>query len=129
MRTPLPADMFDELCPSSVSPIRFGDKWAGMIIRCLEGGPRRFSELRVALRNVTPKSLTQSLRSLERSGLISRHEQHRSVEYALTPLGRSLLGPIAAACAWAEEHWDELVDAHEAAYQATRESSAYPATA
>lgn len=111
--------MFDELCPSSVSPIRFGDKWAGMIIRCLEDGPRRFSELRVPLRNVTPKSLTQSLRGLERSGLISRHEQARSVEYALTPLGRSLLAPMAAACAWAEDHWDELVDAHEAAYQAT----------
>ncbi|RFU43142.1 transcriptional regulator [Actinomadura logoneensis] len=120
MREPLKADMFDELCPSPLTPIRVGDKWAGMIIRCLEDGPRRFSELRVPLRGITPKSLTHSLRTLEQSGFVSRQERSRSVEYALTPLGRSLLEPLNAACAWAEEHWDELVDAHEAAYQASR---------
>ncbi|WP_026413741.1 winged helix-turn-helix transcriptional regulator [Actinomadura oligospora] len=123
MRTPLTADMFDELCPTPLSPIRVGDKWAGMIIRCLEDGPRRFSELRVPLRDITPKSLTHSLRALEQRGLVSRNEQPRSVEYALTPLGRSLLEPLNAACAWAEEHWDELVDAHEAAYQETRHTA------
>ena len=57
--------MFDELCPSSLNPIRFGDKWAALIIRCLEHGPRRFSELRVPLHRVTPKVLTRSLRSLD----------------------------------------------------------------
>ncbi|GAB3900092.1 hypothetical protein GCM10027612_61150 [Microbispora bryophytorum subsp. camponoti] len=72
MREPLPADMFDELCPSSLNPIRIGDKWAPLIIRCLEQGPRRFSELRVPLKRVTPKVLTQSLRSLERDGLVRR---------------------------------------------------------
>jgi DNA-binding HxlR family transcriptional regulator len=115
MREPLPADMFDELCPSSLTPIRFGDKWAGLIIRCLEDGPRRFSELRVPLRRVTPKMLTQSLRGLERDGLVKRTVRGPQVEYALTPLGRSLLGPIAVACAWAEEHWEELLDARESA--------------
>jgi DNA-binding HxlR family transcriptional regulator len=115
-RQPLPADMFDELCPSSVVPFRFGDKWAGLVIRCLEDGPRRFSELRVPLRRVTPKVLTQSLRGLERDGLISRTVYPGSlphVEYALTPLGRSLLEPLNAACAWAEDHLDELLDAQE----------------
>jgi DNA-binding HxlR family transcriptional regulator len=115
-RRPLPADMFDELCPSSLLPFRFGDKWAALIIRCLEDGPRRFSELRVPLRRVTPKVLTQSLRGLERGGLISRTASPGAeprVEYALTPLGRSLLEPLEAACAWADEHWDELLDAHE----------------
>jgi DNA-binding HxlR family transcriptional regulator len=72
VREPLPADMFEELCPSSLNPIRFGDKWAALIIRCLEPGPRRFSELRVPLRRVSPKVLTQSLRSLERDGLVKR---------------------------------------------------------
>ncbi|MET8040679.1 helix-turn-helix domain-containing protein [Micromonospora sp. NPDC005215] len=116
MRQPLPADMFDELCPSSLNPIRFGDKWAALIIRCLEQGPRRFSELRVPLRRVTPKVLTQSLRSLERDGLITRTVVAgvaRHVEYELTPVGRSMLEPIAAACAWTERHWDELLDARE----------------
>jgi DNA-binding HxlR family transcriptional regulator len=115
-RRPLPADMFDELCPSSLLPFRFGDKWAALVMRCLEDGPRRFSELRVPLHRVTPKVLTQSLRGLERGGLISRTASpgpQPRVEYTLTPLGRSLLEPLAAACAWADEHWDELLDAHE----------------
>ncbi|MEV4377339.1 helix-turn-helix domain-containing protein [Streptosporangium sp. NPDC049644] len=115
---PLRADMFDELCPSDLSPVRFGDKWAGMIIRCLERGPRRFSELRVPLRRVTAKVLTQSLRSLERDGLILRTAHAgpvQRVEYELTPLGRSMLEPMNAACAWSAEHWDELLEAREAA--------------
>ncbi|MFF4218715.1 winged helix-turn-helix transcriptional regulator [Streptomyces nondiastaticus] len=117
MREPLPADMFDELCPSSLNPVRFGDKWAALVIRCLEHGPRRFSELRVPLRRVTPKVLTQSLRSLERDGLIKRTVHAGAaprVEYELTPLGLSMLQPLDAACAWVAEHWDELLDAREA---------------
>jgi DNA-binding HxlR family transcriptional regulator len=116
MREPLPADMFDELCPSSLNPIRFGDKWAALVIRCLEHGPRRFSELRVPLSRVTPKVLTQTLRALERDGLIERTVRPGAaphVEYALTPLGRSMLEPLAVACAWTERHWDELLDARE----------------
>ncbi|ONH35095.1 winged helix-turn-helix transcriptional regulator [Protofrankia coriariae] len=93
MKEPLRADMFDELCPSLLNPIRFGDKWAALILRCLEDGPRRFSELRVPLSRVTPKVLTQSLRSLERDGLITRTvldaRTTAHVEYELTALGRS----------------------------------------
>jgi DNA-binding HxlR family transcriptional regulator len=123
MRQPLPADMFDELCPSSLNPIRFGDKWAALIIRCLEHGPRRFSELRVPLRRVTPKVLTQSLRSLERDGLVKRIVYAAltpHVEYELTPVGRSMLEPMAIACSWAEQHWNELLDARESYDNGTR---------
>jgi DNA-binding HxlR family transcriptional regulator len=108
--------MFDPICPSGLSPVRIGDKWAGMIIRCLEQGPRRFSEIRAPLRGVTAKVLTRSLRTLERNGLIARTVRTgppRQVEYELTPLGRSLLEPMAVLCAWAEEHWDELLDARD----------------
>ncbi|MQY05735.1 hypothetical protein ACRB68_38120 [Actinomadura sp. RB68] len=105
--------MFDPVCPSTLSPFRFGDKWTPLVIRCLEDGPRRFSELRVPLRGVTAKVLTTTLRNLQRDGFVSRAEHGRQVEYALTPLGRSMLGPINEACAWAEEHWDELLDARE----------------
>ncbi|WP_432085761.1 winged helix-turn-helix transcriptional regulator [Streptomyces sp. bgisy095] len=118
MTEPLDPDMFDPVCPSDLSPIRFGDKWAGMIIRCLEQGPRRFSELRIPLHGITAKVLTQSLRTLERDGLVTRTVHTgpaRRVDYALTPLGRSLLAPMATACDWAAEHWDELIDAREAA--------------
>ncbi len=103
--------MFDPVCPSGLSPIKIGDKWAGMIVRCLEGGPRRFSELRVPLRGVTAKVLTKSLRTLERDGIITR----TGVDYALTDLGRSMIDPMNVACEWAAEHWDELIDAREAA--------------
>lgn len=130
-RRPLPADMFDELCPSSLLPFRCGDKWAALVIRCLEDGPRRFSELRVPLRRVTPKVLTQSLRGLERGGLISRTVSPGAeprVGYALTPLGRSLLEPLEAACAWADEHWDELLDAHEQ-YATSPDPACYEARA
>ena len=109
--------MFDPVCPSDLSPIRIGDKWAGMVVRCLEHGPRRFSELRVPLRGVTAKALTKSLRGLERDGFVERTARPgpvRHVEYRLTPLGRSLLHPLDAACAWARAHWDELIDAREA---------------
>ncbi|WP_405677106.1 helix-turn-helix transcriptional regulator [Streptomyces sp. NBC_01511] len=117
MTEPLDPDMFDPVCPSTLSPIRFGDKWAGLIIRCLERGPRRFSELRIPLRGITAKVLTQSLRALERDGLIARTphpEPVRRVDYTLTPLGRSFLVPMDAACAWTGEHWEELLDAREA---------------
>ncbi|GAA3007119.1 hypothetical protein GCM10017559_31460 [Streptosporangium longisporum] len=109
--------MFDTVCPSGLAPIRFGDKWAGMIIRCLQDGPRRFSELRVPLRGITAKVLAGSLRTLVRDGLIVRTAHPaptQRVEYALTPLGRSMIGPMDAACAWTREHWDELLDAREA---------------
>jgi DNA-binding HxlR family transcriptional regulator len=88
-----------------------------MIIQCLEDGPRRFSELRVPLRNITSKVLTHSLRALERDGFIVRTVHAgpaRHVEYELTSLGRSLLDLLDAAHAWAEAHLDELIDAHEA---------------
>jgi DNA-binding HxlR family transcriptional regulator len=113
---PLDPEMFDPICPSNLSPIRVGDKWTGMIIRCLEAGPRRFSELRIPLHGATAKTLTQSLRKLEQDGLVIRAVHNgtgRRVEYQLSALGRSLLAPMKAACSWAEEHWDELLDARE----------------
>ena len=118
MLAPLDPDMFDPACPSSLSPVRVGDKWGAMLVRCLADGPRRFSELRVPLRGITAKVLTSSLRTLERDGYVTRTEvpgRERRVEYALTDLGRSLLTPLDAVCAWAGEHWDELLDAADAA--------------
>lgn len=114
---PLDPEMFDPVCPSPLVPFRIGDKWAALILRCLQDGPRRFSELKVPLREITAKSLTQSLRGLERDGFVARTEYEtpaRRVEYALTPLGRGLLDPLDAACEWTREHWDELLDAQEA---------------
>lgn len=110
--TPLRADMFEEICPSTLLPIRMDDKWAPLVIRCLEAGPRRFSELRVPIR-ASAKALTTSLRRLERDGFVSRTVEGRSVTYALTPLGQSLLVQLDTWCSWAAEHWDELLDARD----------------
>ena len=89
------------------------------IIACLrDGGPRRFSELQAALRGVTPKVLTESLRAMLRDGLVSRtayEEIPPRVEYALTPLGRTLLEPMAACCAWSAQHLPAVHAAREAA--------------
>jgi DNA-binding HxlR family transcriptional regulator len=115
----LDPDMFDPACPFRAMPIRIGDKWAAMIILCLERGPRRFSELRVPLRRIAAKVLAESLRALERDGMVTRtayDEIPQRVEYELTPLGRSLLEPIAAARRWSERHMRDLLDAR-AAYR------------
>ncbi|WP_405063678.1 helix-turn-helix transcriptional regulator [Kribbella sp. NBC_01505] len=111
----LRADMFEEICPSTLLPFRIGpDKWSAAVIRCLEDGPRRFSELRVPLARVTPKVLTQSLRALERDGFVRRTEQPRRVTYELTDLGHGLLKQLYILCDWTSDHWDELLDAREA---------------
>ncbi|MDO3700166.1 helix-turn-helix domain-containing protein [Micromonospora sp. C28SCA-DRY-2] len=110
----LDADMFDPMCPSSALPFQVGDKWTGMVVRCLEHGPRRFGELRAPLRTVTPKVLTETLRAMERDGLVTRtayEENPPRVEYALTPLGRSLLTLIEAARVWTREHLPDLLAA------------------
>jgi DNA-binding HxlR family transcriptional regulator len=92
-------------------PFKVGDKWSWLILRCLEAGPRRFSELKVPLRGITSKVLAQSLRAMERDGLLTRTEYDENpprVEYELTLLGHSLFGPMDVACAWAREHLHQV---------------------
>jgi DNA-binding HxlR family transcriptional regulator len=116
MRKPFADDMFDG-CTDVDPPVRVGDKWTPKILRCLEDGPRRFTELRRPLRGVTAKVLTESLRAMERDGLVRRtpyDERPPRVEYRLTDLGRSLLAVQDVACAWTAAHLPELVAAREA---------------
>lgn len=116
MRTSLPRDMFEDCLPGP-TPVRVGDKWTARLIACLQDGPRRFSELQVPLHMVSPKVLTESLRSMERSGLLTRTtypEIPPRVEYELTDLGRSLQVPLRAACAWSAEHLDDVLAARAA---------------
>ncbi|MEU6880517.1 helix-turn-helix domain-containing protein [Streptomyces sp. NPDC046712] len=118
---PLRPDMFrDPDCSDRAQPFRVGGKWTAMVLRCLEDGrPRRFSELRVPLHWITPKVLTETLRAMERDGFLLRvvHEENPPrVEYTLTALGRSLLGPLDTTCAWARAHVPEVTEAR-AAYE------------
>lgn len=114
MRQPIPDDYFDPACPSSAMPIRVGEKWGGMVIVLLEDGPRRFTELKRPMRAVTSKVLTETLRSLERDGMVTRTayaEVPPRVEYELTDLGRTLLGPIQACREWAAANLPALLEA------------------
>jgi DNA-binding HxlR family transcriptional regulator len=114
MTASLSPDMFDPACPSTVMPFQIGDKWTAMLVLCLEHGPRRFNELRVPLRTISPKVLSETLRAMERDGLVTRDaydENPPRVEYSLTPLGRSLLALVDAARAWCTDHLDDLLAA------------------
>ena len=118
MTASLSPDMFDAACPATSIPFQIGDKWTAMVVLCLVDGPRRFSELRIPLRTVSPKVLAETLRSMERDGLVTRSaydENPPRVEYELTPLGRSLLALVDAGRAWCTAHLDDLLAARAAA--------------
>lgn len=84
-----------------------GSKWSVLVVLHLEPGSKRFSELRRSIGGITQKSLTSTLRELERDGLIERVLTPTippRVDYALTPLGTTLLEPLKALTSWALEN-------------------------
>ncbi len=99
-------DAFDaEACPVRDVLSHLGDKWTTLIMIALAARPRRFSEVQRAVPDVSKRMLTQTLRDLERDGLIFRQvfpTKPPSVEYRLSPLGLSLLEPLAQLVSWAE---------------------------
>jgi DNA-binding HxlR family transcriptional regulator len=119
------ADIMDPECPSRIVFQRIGDKWASVVVQVLAVGPVRFSELRKHVNVITPKVLTQTLRTLERDGLITRTvfaQVPPRVDYQLTELGRSLLGPLAILREWAESNVPSILDARDA-YDDAREAT------
>lgn len=92
-------------CPVREVLDHIAAKWTTLILICLAVTPRRFSEVRRALPDISKRMLTQTLRDLERDGMITRHvfpTKPPSVEYRLSPLGQSVLGPLAGLVEWAE---------------------------
>lgn len=86
------------------------NKWRITVLHLLRGGPLRTSELQTAMTEVAPKVLTETLRGMERDGLIARSVLRAvpaHVEYELTPMGRSLLAPLRELCLWAKAHVGE----------------------
>jgi len=97
---------------------RVGDKWSLHVIHLLGGGTRRFSDLRRMIDGISQRMLTVTLRGLERDGLVVRTVHPTvppRVDYALTPLGRTLLDTACTLVTWADEHVAEI-DAAQAAY-------------
>ncbi|MFD6068950.1 MULTISPECIES: winged helix-turn-helix transcriptional regulator [Amycolatopsis] len=109
-----PADVYSAPCPSRQVLDRIADKWTALIVGCLSTGTKRYSELRAAIDGVSEKMLTQTLRGLERDGLVSRTVHPTvppKVEYTLTTLGGTLSAPLAVIRDWAEAHINEINDA------------------
>ena len=103
-------------CDAGACPIRdvldrLGDRWTVLVLKELEDGTLRFGEIRSRIADVSQRMLAQTLRRLERDGLVSRRV-HPSipprVDYTLTPLGHSLLQPLGEMIRWAVANHDAV---------------------
>jgi DNA-binding HxlR family transcriptional regulator len=109
---PVPGgDPYQAGCPTRRILDRIGDRWTVLVVSVLGDGDARFSELGRRIEGVSQKMLTQTLRGLERDGLVRRTvypEVPVRVEYALTEAGRTLLEPLCALQKWAIEHLSDV---------------------
>jgi DNA-binding HxlR family transcriptional regulator len=90
---------------------RVGDKWTLLVIRALADGPLRFGAILTAVPGISQRMLTRTLRLLERDGMVDRRafaEVPPRVEYELTGVGRTLIGPVSALVAWTTDHHDHI---------------------
>lgn len=104
-------NVFQRQCGSQQVLGLIANKWTALVICSLGPGPLRYSELRRQIGGVSQKMLTQTLRNLERDGLVSRRVYPvvpPKVEYSLSSLGRTLFDPLKAICHWSEQHLAEL---------------------
>lgn len=110
---------YEQGCPTRRILDRIGDKWTVLIVGALEEDTLRFSELRRRIEGISQKMLTQTLRSLEEDGLVTRTvtaEVPVRVEYRLTDAGQSLRVPLKALEDWSIDHLGQVLDA-QAAHQ------------
>jgi DNA-binding HxlR family transcriptional regulator len=107
--------VYDDSYPTRRLLELIGDKWTPIVVYILGQGTKRYGELRRHLPDVSKKMLTQTLRALERDGLLNRRvyaEVPPRVDYDLTPLGRVFLEPVTSLCGWAQAHQADLETAH-----------------
>ena len=119
-------DPYERDCPTRQVLDRIGDRWTVLIVGSLDVGPQRFSEVARRVDGISQKMLTQTLRGLERDGIVTRTiypEIPPRVEYELTELGRSLQAPLRALENWATEHTDTILAAHARADHAAPQPS------
>lgn len=104
-------------CPTRLVLDRVADKWTVLLLGQLWNGPVRFNRLRRGIEGLSQKVLAQTLRKLERDGLITRTAFPTvpvTVEYALTPLGRTLAEAVEPLRLWAESHIEDVTRAQQA---------------
>ncbi|MCU1393463.1 MAG: putative HxlR family transcriptional regulator [Ilumatobacteraceae bacterium] len=110
-------DAFMATCPTRQVFATIADKWAGLTIAALARGPMRHGELMAVINGASQKMLTQTLRTLERDGLVGRTVTPTvplRVDYELTDLGRSLSPLLTAIKDWSETHIGEIMTARDA---------------
>lgn len=103
-------------CPSRTSLAKIANKWTAMIVIALSDGPLRFGELRAAVAGISGKVLADTLRDLERDGIVDRtayDQMPPRVEYELTALGQTLREPLTALGRWAEQYIEQVLSARE----------------
>ena len=109
---------YSESCPTRLVLERIADKWTVLIVGRLAKGTRRFGELKREVGGISQKSLTLTLRGLERDGVVARRVYASvppKVEYSLTPFGRTLTELLDSVRTWAENNMDQVLAA-QAAY-------------
>jgi DNA-binding HxlR family transcriptional regulator len=116
-------NVLDAHCPSRQALDLIADKWTMLVVKELAEGIRRHGELHRTIGGISQKMLTQTLRALERDGLVARTVYPvvpPKVEYELTSLGETLIEPLAAIALWAERHMDEIAQARRARQEGER---------
>jgi DNA-binding HxlR family transcriptional regulator len=111
---PLEFNVFDNDCPARGVLDRIADKWALLILDRLRRRPVRFNQLRREISGISQKVLSETLRKLERDGIVARQVFATvpvSVEYSLTDLGKTLTKIVGELAHWAERHMDSVLEA------------------
>nr|BFD44335.1 hypothetical protein FFPRI1PSEUD_58340 [Pseudomonas sp. FFPRI_1] len=101
----------EETCPPRRIHALLSTKWTSMVLYCLSFGALRTGQLQRSMPGISQKMLTQTLRELERDGLVARTVMQvmpPMVEYSLTPLGWRFVEPLRALYGWADENCDAL---------------------
>jgi DNA-binding HxlR family transcriptional regulator len=114
---PAAPDIFDETCSARHALELVASKWSVLILSALADGPTRNATLLCRIGGISQKMLAQTLRDLERNGLVLRQDFHTArpcVEYRLSPLGESLSETLTALDRWAEHNFPALDAAREA---------------
>lgn len=114
-------------CPVRNVLGRLAGKWTTLVISTLESRPHRYGELRRAIPDISQRMLTQTLRDLQQDGLISRTVLPTAppmVEYRLTPLGESFVGPLQQILTWAVDNQHTIRAARETADYGVRRAGA-----
>ena len=110
------ADFDEAHCPVRNLLDKVGDRWSMLVVAALASAPKRFSALARALPDISKRMLTQTLRALERDGLVDRTVQPTvppQVTYSLTPLGKTFAGPLLVLVEWAEANFAAVLAARD----------------